>query len=103
MHAAAGDWEVRDESGSATWSVRDDIFRATHRHLGGNRWRRAGSVLARPAKVGETVDTLEGSSTAPKESWIVQGDHGDVWAVPGDEFDRRYRPAGQDRSNAEGK
>ena len=103
MHAAAGDWEVHDEAGEATWSVRDDIFRATHQHVGGKRWRRLGSVLARRAKTGETVDTLEGASTAPEGSWVVQGDHGDVWAVPGDEFDRRYRPADQDRSNADGK
>jgi hypothetical protein len=103
MHAGAGDWEVRDEAGGTRWSVRDDIFRATHQYLGGNRWRRLGSVLARRAETGETVGTLEGTSTALEDSWVVQGDHGDVWAVPGDEFTRRYRPANQDRSNADGK
>lgn len=103
MTAQAGDWEVREEAGGEPWSVRDDIFHATHRHLGGRRWRRSGTVLARPARDGETVDTLEGSITAPAGSWIVQGDHGDVWAVPGDEFERRYEAAGQDRSKAAGK
>lgn len=103
MTAQAGDWEVREESGGAAWSVRDDIFHATHRHLGGRRWRRTGTVLARPARAGETVDTLEGSINAPDQSWIVQGDHGDVWAVRDDEFRRRYEPVTQDRSNTTGK
>ncbi|MHA0286454.1 hypothetical protein ACXYX3_08365 [Mycobacterium sp. C3-094] len=103
LTAQAGDWEVREESGGAPWSVRDDIFHATHRHLGGRRWRRTGTVLARPARDGEAVETLEGSITAPGQSWLVQGDHGDVWAVPGDEFRRRYEPVTQDRSNAAGK
>ncbi|MCV7054330.1 hypothetical protein [Mycolicibacterium gilvum] len=103
MHAAAGDWEVREESGTDSWSVRDDIFRATHRHIGGNRWRRLGTVLARPANDGESVRTLEGTITAPPGSWIVQGDHGDVWAVPGDEFTRRYALADHNRSNPGGK
>ncbi|MCV7369859.1 hypothetical protein H7K09_20650 [Mycolicibacterium duvalii] len=103
MTAEPGDWEVRDESGGDSWSVRDDIFHATHRHLGGRRWRRLGTVLARPARDGETVHTLEGAITAPSRSWIVQGDHGDVWAVPHDEFQRRYERADQDRSNTRGK
>ena len=103
MSAAAGDWAVSENSDGATWSVRDDIFRATHEHLGGRRWRRLGTVLARPARAAEEVDTLEGAITAPEGSWIVQGDHGDVWAVPGDEFSRRYECTGQDRSKAAGK
>ncbi|MBX7450320.1 hypothetical protein GR927_20230 [Mycolicibacterium sp. 3033] len=103
MTAQAGDWEVREESGGESWSVRDDIFHATHRHLEGRRWCRTGTVLARPAQDGETVQTLEGSITAPARSWIVQGDHGDVWAVPGDEFERRYEPVAQDKSNVAGK
>ena len=103
MRADSGDWAVSEQSGGKTWSVRDDIFRATHQHLGGGRWRRLGTVLARPAHAAEKVDTLEGTITAPDGSWIVQGDHGDVWAVPGDEFSRRYEPTGQDGSKAAGK
>ncbi|WP_264917531.1 MULTISPECIES: hypothetical protein [Mycobacteroides] len=93
MRAEAGDWSVREKhpSTDATeWSVRDDIFRATHEHVAGRRWRRRGSVLARPARTGETVESLEGSVTASEGAWIVQGDHGDIWVVPGDEFARRY-------------
>lgn len=103
LHADAGDWAVREESGGADWSVRDDIFRATHEHLGGDRWRRLGTVLAHPATGGETLETLEGTITAPPGSWIVQGDHGDVWAVPAEEFVRRYEPVDQDRSKTPGK
>ena len=101
MRAEAGDWAVREENGESEWSVRDSIFRATHEPIGNGRWRRLGTVLARPAHTDESVDTLEGTLHATAGSWIVQGDHGDVWAVPGDEFERRYR--GTDRSNAGGK
>lgn len=93
MHAEAGDWAVREKhpgTDDAEWSVRDDIFRATHEHVAGRRWRRRGSALARPARTGEKVESLEGSVTAPEGAWIVQGDHGDIWVVPGDEFARRY-------------
>ncbi len=103
MNAEAGDWDVREDSGGQPWSVRDDIFRSTHRHLGGRRWRRLGTVLARRARDGETIETLEGTLTTPPGSWIVQGDHGDVWAVPGDEFTRRYQRVDQARSNSDGK
>lgn len=97
MRAAAGDWAVREEIGGDDWSVRDDIFRATHEPLGGSRWRRLGTVLARPATPNEVIETLEGTIHAPTDSWVVQGKHGDVWAVPADEFDRRYELAKKDK------
>lgn len=93
MRANAGDWAVSEEAGGADWSVRDDIFRATHEPLGEGRWRRLGTVLARPATPNEVIDTLEGTIRAPMGSWVVQGNHGDVWAVPAEEFDRRYELA----------
>jgi len=88
MHADAGDWAIMD--GGKVWSVRDDIFRATYEHVGEGRWRRTGRVQARPALPGETVETLEGPTTAPEGGWIVRGYQGEQWPVPADEFARRY-------------
>jgi hypothetical protein len=90
LHAQAGDWELRDADGDDRWSVRDDIFRASYEHLDGERWQSRGSVRARPAHDGEVVDTLEGPVTAPAGGWVVWGEAGDRWAVPADEFARRY-------------
>jgi hypothetical protein len=89
MHGQAGEWAVHDDAGNS-WSVRDDIFRATHEHVDGDRWRRTGFVNARPARAGENVDTLEGAATAADGDWIVVGDRGEQWPVPGDQFRRRY-------------
>ena len=48
----------------------------------GNQWERAGKVLARPARPGETVHTLEGPVTALDGDFVVQGDKGEQWPVP---------------------
>jgi hypothetical protein len=90
MRADAGDWEVRDADGGNSWSVRDDIFRERYQHIDGQRWRRHGSVKARPAHDGEIVDTLEGTAKATDGDWIVQGEQGERWPVPADEFAKRY-------------
>lgn len=90
MRAEAGDWAVRDVDGDERWSVRDDIFRATYQHEEGDRWQRCGTVRARPAEDGETVATLEGSVRASSGDWVVQGDQGEQWVVPGEQFARRY-------------
>lgn len=87
--ASAGDWEVRD--GASSWPVRNDIFRASYRHKDGRRWERWGKVLARPARAGETIQTLEGPVTAADGDWVIQGDRGEQWPIPCDEFRRRYR------------
>ena len=92
LSAEAGDWRLRAEPGGASWSVRDDIFRSTHRHLAGNRWRRTGSVSARPAAAGEMIDTLEGPVTAAAGDWVIRGDAGECWPVSAAEFSRRYAP-----------
>ncbi|OBG30239.1 RyR domain-containing protein [Mycobacterium sp. 852002-51057_SCH5723018] len=88
MRADAGDWAVQEDG--KTWSVRDDIFRDTYEPDGDGRWRRKGTVQARPAQPGETVDTLEGPTTAADGDWVVRGSGGEQWPVPGDEFVRRY-------------
>jgi hypothetical protein len=90
MRARAGDWEVSDGDGSS-WSVRDKIFRSSYEHIDGNRWRRTGCCRARPARDGETVDTLEGQSIATGFDWVVEGTQGERWLVPDDVFARHYQ------------
>ncbi|HME49625.1 hypothetical protein [Mycobacterium sp.] len=90
MRAAAGDWLVRDSSGHR-WSVRGDIFRDSYEHVDDGHWRRKGFVFARPARDGETIDTLEGPVTAPEGAWIVKGDRGEQWPVPPAQFAQRYQ------------
>jgi hypothetical protein len=88
MQANAGDWHVANDWES--WSVRDDIFRASYEHVQGNQWRRRGEVLARPAQPGETIETLEGPTTAAEGDWVVRGADGEEWPVPAREFAERY-------------
>jgi hypothetical protein len=88
MHADAGDWAVQEDG--KIWSVRDNIFRDTYEPADDGQWRRKGRVQARPAYPGETVDTLEGPTTAAEGDWVVRGSNGEHWPVPGDEFARRY-------------
>ncbi len=94
VEAAGGDWIVRENDGTETWSVRDDIFRSRYQHIGGDAWRRHGVVMARPARAGEVVDTLEGQVTATEGDWVVRGEQGEEWPVPADEFARRYEKVG---------
>jgi hypothetical protein len=88
LRAAPGDWEVCDDQ--QCWSVRNDIFRASHRRVRGKRWERTGTVLARPARAGETIHTLEGPVTAAVGEFVIQGGGGEEWPVPDDQFLRRY-------------
>lgn len=88
MRSDAGDWAIQEDG--KVWSVRDDIFRDTYEPAADGRWRRTGRVQARPAYPGETVNTLEGPTTAAEGDWIVRGSTGEQWPVPGDEFARRY-------------
>jgi len=89
MQANAGDWSVQDGDGDS-WSVRDDIFRATYQPIDGNRWRRTGFVDARRARGRETIQTLEGPATTADGDWVLRGEKGDLWTMPSDEFARRY-------------
>jgi RyR domain len=91
MAADAGDWAIREDG--KTWSVRDDIFQGTYEPDGEGNWRRKGLVQARPASSGETINTLEGPTTAAEGDWIVRGVDGEQWPIPADEFARRYTPA----------
>jgi hypothetical protein len=88
MQAIAGDWQVRADGDA--WSVRDAIFRTSYEHLNGAQWRRRGSVFARPAQPGETIETLEGPTAAADGDWVVRGVDGEEWPVPAQEFAERY-------------
>ncbi|EPQ78549.1 RyR domain-containing protein [Mycobacterium marinum] len=88
-HADPGDWAVAADG--KTWSVRDDVFRASYEQNGDGQWRRRGPVQARPAHAGEAISTPEGPATAADGDWVVRDGDGEQWPVPGDEFARRYR------------
>jgi hypothetical protein len=94
VNAMAGDWVVRESDDGDAWSVRDDLFRARYEHIGDDRWRRHGVVIARPARPGEVIETLEGTVTAADGEWVVRGEQGEEWPVPADEFARRYERTG---------
>jgi hypothetical protein len=89
MQAAADDWAVGDTD-IALWSVRDDIFRATYEHVEGDVWRRTGVVRARPARDGETIETLEGPELAVAGDWVVKGNRGEQWPVSAEQFATQY-------------
>ncbi len=88
MRAGRGDWLIQENG--ANWSVRNDIFRSSYRHVSGHEWQRCGKVLARPADPGETIETAEGPALAADGDWVVQGNAGDQWPVPADVFARHY-------------
>lgn len=90
MRAKAGDWDVGDPATGSTWSVRNDIFRTSYQRSGGRRWHAYGVVLARAAKPGEVIETLEGRETAGDGDFVVMGDKGEQWIVTAAKFAKRY-------------
>ena len=60
IRAEAGDWAVCEVDCGDSWSVRDDIFRASYEHIDGDSWRRRGFVDARPARTGEVIEISRG-------------------------------------------
>jgi hypothetical protein len=87
-NASAGDWEVSD--GGRSWPVHNHTFRTSHQRIQGRTWERMNRVLARRARPGETIHTLEGPVTAADGDWVIQGDRGEQWPVSDEEFRRRY-------------
>ena len=88
MEAAAGDWRLTEDG--RTWSVLDDAFRETYRHLEGDRYARTGTVTARNVSAVERVQTMEGPVTALPGDWAVEDDEGRRWVVPGEQFAKNY-------------
>jgi len=90
MRAAPGDWRVTDPETSRQWSADPAAFAASHEQLDKSRFRRRGTVLARPAHLGERIDTLEGQAMADPGDWLVEGDLQERWLVPGERFRDAY-------------
>lgn len=95
LAAEAGDWHVVADDGRE-WSVNDQAFRATYRHLEGDRWERQGVVTAREATGPEQVATAEGASTANPGDWVVEDDEQHRWVVPQARFRDSYSPVEDD-------
>jgi hypothetical protein len=95
MHAKAGDWAVHDADGDS-WSVCDGIFQDSYEEADPTekRWRRIGVASARPARIGEPLQTLEGATQAAPGDWVVKGTRGELWAVSANLFAQRYEPIG---------
>jgi RyR domain len=89
MQGEAGDWRLTNDSGRS-WSVAPDIFARTYEHVAGDRWRRIGHVLARPAEAGEVVDSLEGQQTTVEGDWVMRGAQDERWVTTGEHFAASY-------------
>lgn len=89
MTAEPGDWAVIDDTGRER-SVSAAIFESTHEKVGPHHYRRTGTVLARPARPGEVIGTLEGSAVAQPGDWIVQGENREQWPTPSVHFATTY-------------
>jgi hypothetical protein len=89
MQAQPGDWAVIDDAGDER-SVAAGVFESTHEQVGPRRYRRYGTVLARPAMRRELISTLEGEVVANAGDWIVQGNQGEQWPVPDSQFRDSY-------------
>ena len=94
MEGRAGDWLVTDDHGKS-WSVTPEIFVRTYAQLNGDRWRRTGTVEARPAVEGELIDSLEGRQTAHTGDWVIKGSKGEQWVTSGDHFAANYERTGR--------
>jgi hypothetical protein len=89
MRAEADDWAVIDDAGRER-SVAAAVFESTYQQIGPNRYRRVGIVLAKRATSRQIVRTLEGDAVAEEGDWIIQGQSGERWPVPTDQFENSY-------------
>ncbi len=89
LQAQAGDWWVVGVDGRGR-SVQPDAFEVTYQAVGGDTFRRVGTVRARRVERREVVQTVEGPATAEPGMWVVTDDAGRSWPVPDAEFRRGY-------------
>jgi hypothetical protein len=91
MQAKAGDWALEDADGDS-WSVGDGIFQDSYEEVDPTekRWRRTGVISARPARIGEKLQTREGPTQAAPGDWVVKGTRDELWAVSASRFAQRY-------------
>ncbi|GAA4758306.1 hypothetical protein [Gordonia alkaliphila] len=96
LHGDAGDWRVTELNGSNERSVAADKFPHLYRPVDGHPelFYRMGSVVARRAIPGEVVVSDEGEATACPGNWLVQGELGERWLVPGLHFSGNYLSRG---------
>lgn len=75
--------------------VRRDVFDRTYKDLGGGAYTKRTDVILRYFTLDRPaiVRTLEGERGAEPGDWIMQGVMGELWPVPQDEAERKYRPA----------
>lgn len=92
MTGAAGDWLVIDPDTGRQWTADPRAFASGHERIEGDRYRRTGTVLARPAHLGEQVDTIEGPALGHAGDWLVQGSLDELWLVPTARFRTAYEP-----------
>jgi hypothetical protein len=90
LNGHVGDWRVLDDSGDER-TVRDVEFRASHAHLGGERWRRVGRFNAWQVSEDVVLRTMEGRAVAHAGDWVVEGPRGERWPVTDEQFRRSYR------------
>lgn len=91
LQGQAGDWVVESPDGGQR-TVKDLEFRTLYEWIGGNRWRRTGTVSARQVSTQVSVSTLEGLARAEPGDWIVTAPDGSSWPVPDEVFQRSYEP-----------
>ena len=48
-------------------------------------------MQARPARAGEVIETLEGTTTARSGQWVIRGEQGEEWLVPEERLRSAYR------------
>lgn len=84
-----GDWLVESEDAGRR-TVAAEQFPHLYEHIGGDCYRRSGTVTARRVSSRESVATLEGDATAEPGSWLVSDQSGNTWPVPDDVFRRAY-------------
>ncbi|MFT4225217.1 hypothetical protein [Micropruina sp.] len=92
MTGVAGDWLVTDPDTGRQWTADQRAFASGHERIEGDRYRRTGTVLARPAHLGEHVDTIEGPALGQPGEWLVQGSLDERWLVPTARFRAAYEP-----------
>lgn len=91
LQGHAGDWVVESPDGGQR-TVKDLEFRALYESIGGDRWRRTGTVSARQVSTQVSVSTLEGVARAEPGDWIVTAPDGSSWPVPDEVFRASYEP-----------
>ena len=88
----AGEWCVLDGCGNET-IVQDMEFRVGHEPLGGDFWRRTGTVHAWQVTESLALRTTQGRAAAHPGDWIVEGQRGERWPVLDSQFKRAYKKA----------